>query len=209
MTHIVTASVSFELLYLLLYCLGCVKRRSPLEPDLEVQMAHRWATPNIAVKHDPGTWTAGLGSKLVPAAVGLVSLLVTELMHHWLVPDLGRLRERLLAEGLSAIVVALLTAGFIYQANQRRTAALLRMQIIAEMNHHIRNALAAISLSTDAIKNQQSIQVICDSVDRIEWALREILPRSQPLPEEDQYRMFYFEACRQKGSTRSDVDTVR
>ena len=49
---------------------------------------------------------------LVSVVVGLVSFLVTELMHGVLVPDLGRHWERLLAEGVSAVVVAGLTAGF-------------------------------------------------------------------------------------------------
>src|SRR5215469_11480204 len=119
-------------------------------------------------------------------------------MHFLLVPDLGRLWERLLAEALSAVVVALLTAGLVHHANKRREAALLRMQVIAEMNHHIRNALAAISLSTDAIQNQQSIQVISQSVDRVTWALREVLPRSQPLREEDRQRLFYLELSPRK-----------
>jgi sugar phosphate isomerase/epimerase len=136
--------------------------------------------------------------------VGLASFVVTELMHYLLVPDLGRLRERLLAEGLSAVVVALLTAGFIHHVDKRREAALLRMQVIAEMNHHIRNALAAISLSTDTIKNQQSIWVISQSVDRIAWALREVLPRSQPLGQEDQDRMYFFDLSRDQRPTGSD-----
>ncbi len=154
-------------------------------------MVNSLSTQGITAKRVPGKSVAGIGSKLVPAAVGMVSFLVTELMHYLLVPDLGRLWERLLAEGLSAVVVAVLTAGLIHQANQRREAALLRMQVIAEMNHHIRNALAAISLSTDAIQNQQSIRVISESVDHIEWALREVLPRNQRLREADRNRTFY------------------
>lgn len=155
-------------------------------------MHHRPLTPEITVKHDPAGLVAELRSKLVPLAVGLVSFAVTELMHYLLVPDLGRLWERLLAEGLSALVVAALTAGLIHHANERREAAMLRMQVIAEMNHHIRNALAAISLSTDTIENRQSIRVISESVDRITWALREILPRNHPLREEDRQRLLYF-----------------
>jgi signal transduction histidine kinase len=161
-------------------------------------MGDRLPTQKIAAQHDAERLVATLRSRLIPVAVGLVSFLVTELMHYLLVPDLGRLWERLLAEGLSAVVVALLTAGLIHQANKRREAALLRMQVIAEMNHHIRNALAAISLSTDAIQNQQSIRVISQSVDRITWALREVLPRNQPLREEDRQRLFYFDLFPEK-----------
>lgn len=172
-------------------------------------MAHPLPTRRLTPKRDLGILVPGLRSKLVPLAVGLVSFVVTELMHYLLVPDLGRLWERLLAEGLSAVVVALLTAGLIHQANQRREAALLRMQVIADMNHHIRNALAVISLSTDTMQNQQSIHVISKSVDRITWALREVLPRRQPLREEDRDRLFYFEMSSETPSTTNGADQSR
>jgi signal transduction histidine kinase len=122
---------------------------------------------------------------VVSVVVGLVSFLVTELMHRFLVADLGRHWERLLAEGVSAVVVAGLTAGFMDAANQRQEAALLRMQVISEMNHHIRNALGAISLMTDSIQNQECVRVISDSVDRIEWTLREVLLLRKPVSEEE------------------------
>jgi hypothetical protein len=126
-------------------------------------------------------------AKIVSIGVGLVSFSVTEFMHYLLVPDMGRLWERLLAEGLSGMVVTVLTAGLMHVANQRREAELLRMQVIEEMNHHIRNALAPISLTTDSIQNHQCIRVISESVNHIEWALREVLPRSTPLQDEDRY----------------------
>jgi len=128
---------------------------------------------------------------VVSAAVGLVSLLATELMHRFLVADLGRHWERLLAEGVSGIVVAGLTAAFMDAANQRQEAALLRMQVISEMNHHIRNALGAISLTTDSIQNRDCVRVISDSVDRIEWTLREVLLRRKPISEIEIDRLRY------------------
>jgi len=172
-------------------------------------MAAHFPTETVPPKHQRGTLVTGLRSPLVPVAVGLASLGVTELMHYLLVPDLGRVWERLLAEGLSAVVVALLTAGFIYQADKRREAALLRIQVIEEMNHHIRNALAAISLSTDTIQNQRSIWVISQSVDRIAWALREVLPRSQPLEKEDRDRMYFFDLPGDRQPIVSDSDVAR
>ena len=146
---------------------------------------------------------------LVAFLVGLVSFAATEFMHYLLVPDIGRRWERWLAEGVSALVVALLTGKLMHVANQRRQAALLRMQVISEMNHHIRNALAAIALSADSIENQQCMQVISDSVDRIEWSLREILLRKTPLPEDGTTNMRYFARPAAGGpnvrSTRSAV----
>jgi signal transduction histidine kinase len=146
---------------------------------------------------------------LVAFLVGLVSFAATEFMHYLLVPDIGRRWERWLAEGVSALVVALLTGKLMHVANQRRQAALLRMQVISEMNHHIRNALAAIALSADSIENQQCMQVISDSVDRIEWALREILLRRTPLPEDGTTNMRYFARPAAGGpNARSDRSPV-
>ncbi len=132
----------------------------------------------------------------VALAVGLVSFLATELLHYWLVPDLGRHQERLLAEGLSALVVSCLVAKLASVTRQRHRLTVARMQVIAEMNHHIRNALAPISLSVDTIENQQLIRAISDGVDRIDWALREILPREMPLPEEQRDKLGYFQKRR-------------
>lgn len=127
----------------------------------------------------------------VSLAFGFVSFFVTELMHRLLVPDLGRHWERLLAEAASAVVVAGLTAGLMNVAKQRQEAALLRMQVISEMNHHIRNALGAICLTTESIQNQQCVRVISESVDRIEWTLREVLLRRKPISEKEVDRLGY------------------
>ena len=141
-------------------------------------------------------WDVSPRVKFWSIAIGLVSFLVTDFMHYLLAPDLGRRWERLLAEFVSALVVALLAAKLMNALNQLLEAALLRMQVISEMNHHIRNALTAISLTADSIQNQQSIGVISESVDRIEWALREILLRSKPIPEKEQDHLRYFPVLR-------------
>jgi hypothetical protein len=67
---------------------------------------------------------------------------------------------------------------------QRQSAA-----VIEQMNHHIRNALQVIvsraSLDHEA---KPELQQINEAVARIDWALREILPRSAtgaPVPDLD------------------------
>jgi hypothetical protein len=61
------------------------------------------------------------------------------------------------------------------------------------MNHHIRNALSPVALSVDATEDQQLHGVISEAVDRIDWALREILPREIPLGKEQQHELGYFQ----------------
>ncbi len=145
---------------------------------------------------------------VVSVVVGLASFLVTELMHRFLVADLGHRWERLLAEGVSAVVVAGLTAGLMNAASQRQEAALLRMQVISEMNHHIRNALGAISLTTDSIRNHDCVRVISDSVDRIEWTLREVLLRRKPISEKETDLLRYAATKGSHPTTYADQETT-
>jgi hypothetical protein len=130
--------------------------------------------------------------------VGVVSFLAAEFMHYMLASDLGRSQERLLAEGLSALIVSCLTAKLIQISRERHRLIMARMQVIAEMNHHIRNALSPISLSIDASDNQLLIQVITEGLEHIDWALREILPREVPLREGQQHELGYFQNRRSK-----------
>jgi hypothetical protein len=130
--------------------------------------------------------------------IGVVSFLATELMHYLLVPDIGRFQERMLVEGLSAFIVSCLAAKLLHMSRERDRLILARMQVIAEMNHHIRNALSPVSLSLDIADNQELNRVITEAVDRIDWALREVLPRELPLGDGQRHELGYF----QRTSTR-------
>jgi signal transduction histidine kinase len=117
----------------------------------------------------------------VALAFVAAAFLTSEFLHYFLVPDLGRHGERMVAEGLSALVIGCMAAALFRTSIKQREVMVARWQVISEMNHHIRNALAAISFSAAVIPNQQSVRVIQESVDRIEWTLREILPRERPI----------------------------
>jgi hypothetical protein len=81
-----------------------------------------------------------------------------------------------------------LVAGFLFYTlalNERIRRDLMRdrLRTVAEMNHHIRNALQVITYAAEVGKNDASVEMIRNSVDRIEWTLREVLP-GQMLPPE-------------------------
>jgi signal transduction histidine kinase len=137
---------------------------------------------------------------VIGITVGFIgaAFLVSELMYYLLVPDLGRHGERIMAEGVSALIIGGLAAALFRIIIERKQVTVARLQVISEMNHHIRNALTAISLSAHLIPNQQSVRVIQESVERIEWALREILPRERPVP--DQQRQNLFQLGWKKGN---------
>jgi hypothetical protein len=116
---------------------------------------------------------------LVIAGFAVAAFVVTELMHYLLVPDLEPYRERIMAEGGSALILALLAAKLLHNAYKARQHALARLQVIAELNHHVRNALEVISLSAYITRDEEAIRRIMEGVNRIDWALREILPRER------------------------------
>jgi hypothetical protein len=91
--------------------------------------------------------------------------------------SLGRFGVR----GMSAVIDDLLIgimAGclvFLYELHQHRTI-LRQMRVIAEMNHHVRNALQPILYSPYISEQAEQIRIIQESTQRIQWALREVLP---------------------------------
>ena len=72
---------------------------------------------------------------------------------------------------------------FLYMARHEKAHRELmreRIKTIAELNHHIRNALQVIKLcqaQPDSVPGVGPLQLIKESADRIEWALREVLPK--------------------------------
>lgn len=89
-------------------------------------------------------------------------------------------RHRFLSrESADDIIVGVLAALIVFAYEQRRYRAIMqKLQVIASMNHHVRNALQAISYVPFAQQEKQ-LKMVQDSVKRIEWALREILPGEQ------------------------------
>src|SRR5579859_2316088 len=124
-------------------------------------------------------WNTKLYSKQslfgIALAFGGIAFLLSELMHYLFVPGLGRHSERMIAEGISAFLLGLLASKLLSKTIESRCMTAARLQVIGEMNHHIRNALDIISLSTYTIQDKQAVAAISQAVERIEWALCEIL----------------------------------
>jgi hypothetical protein len=106
-----------------------------------------------------------------------------------LVTGLGFLFDRLLySEGVPnwgvvlfsnfdvGILAAVLTFLLEERAERRHRMVEERLRVIAEMNHHIRNALQVIVLHAATGANEKALEDMKGSVNRIQWALREVLP---------------------------------
>jgi hypothetical protein len=129
---------------------------------------------------------------IIVLVVSAIGILFDRILMKEGVPRLGMLI-------VSNTITGLFAGGLFYQlAREERIHRELiqaRMETIAELNHHIRNALQVIKFwgaqqrpSLDAMQ----LQLINDSVDRIEWALCEILPKYQaeaPQTQEKDYHL--------------------
>jgi signal transduction histidine kinase len=82
-----------------------------------------------------------------------------------------------LSDSVAAVIAGVLVFRLLQYERDRRRRLRQRLEIIAEMNHHVRNALQVISLSTYSSADQKQLAAIKESVSRIQWALREILPK--------------------------------
>jgi len=79
-------------------------------------------------------------------------------------------------DSIDDLIIGVLAAAVIFAYEQHRYRAMMdKIQMISAMNHHVRNALQAISYS-HYTEQEKQIKLIAESVSRIEWALREILP---------------------------------
>lgn len=86
-------------------------------------------------------------------------------------------------ESIDEIVIGITAALVVFAYEQRRHKAIVnKVRVIAAMNHHVRNALQAISYAPYTEQEEQ-IRLIADSVYRIQWALREILPAEESAPD--------------------------
>ena len=83
-----------------------------------------------------------------------------------------------LDDAAAAIAIGLL----IYLFERHRERMLLeRLQTIALMNHHVRNALQVLAYSQYERDRTRQAQIIRDAILRIDWALKEILGRSSDM----------------------------
>ncbi len=87
------------------------------------------------------------------------------------------------ADGLTGFVAGILFYTLVERRRRRQREVEERLRVIADLNHHIRNALQVITYATAQNKQADSMNFVRESVDRITWALREVLPEYQTAEE--------------------------
>ena len=101
----------------------------------------------------------------------LLGIALRTLMDRWNVSGVAAGVDDFLIGVLAGLLV------FAYERHQHK-AVLERMRMIAQMNHHVRNALQPIIYSPFLPEQTEQIRIIQEGTRRIEWALKEVLPRS-------------------------------
>ena len=90
--------------------------------------------------------------------------------------DFDGATDRLPIEMLFGLAFAWMTTKVAKRIYQYRMEASARINLIWDRNHKIRHAVESIA-PVPYPGHQQAIRVIREEVDRIEWALTDILPR--------------------------------
>lgn len=85
----------------------------------------------------------------------------------------------LLSNSIIGIIAGWLFYQFAKNEKTKRETMRERLRTVADLNHHIRNALQVIRYagSSKTAQDATQLQLINEAVARIEWALREVLPR--------------------------------
>lgn len=81
-------------------------------------------------------------------------------------------------EWLDNVVCGLITGFMVFSYEQHRYAMVReKLHVIAAMNHHVRNALQPIMyLTGSTVLHKEQVELLRESVNRIQWALTDILP---------------------------------
>ena len=116
------------------------------------------------------------------ALVILVSLGAQWVVYERIFDDPGGMRF------ISPILAGVTTAAFVFRlqllTQRQQLSQLRRLHVISEMNHHIRNAMQVISCGT-YVTNPQAHDSMQSAMNRIDWALRDVLPQVTEEKEEE------------------------
>ena len=81
------------------------------------------------------------------------------------------------SDALGGVVAGALSFRILQYERERRARLRQRIAVIADMNHHVRNALQVITFHAYNSADQEQLEAVKDSMERIQWALKEVLPK--------------------------------
>lgn len=116
-------------------------------------------------------WVVILVAVLIGVAALLFSLTLDRLLH-------GIFRHIYASDWFEAISAAVFSGIVLVRMQARRRELLARMQIVEDVNHHVRNALTAIVFSASLREDPDLNARVRDACARIDWVLTDVLSRS-------------------------------
>jgi phage terminase large subunit len=125
-----------------------------------------------------------LASILLAILVWVVDTALDSLMIHF---HSSRRELLFLSRAVTAVLAGCMMLWVLFIQRSRQIETEQRMEVIGEMNHHVRNALQVISYWGVQERDRQQLRFIHEAVDRIEWALRDVLPRGVADEQADRY----------------------
>ena len=105
-----------------------------------------------------------------------------------------------ISNGLVALLAAMLVFTLLVYGRKQRRLIMERMEALNEVNHHIRNALQALAFTEGALQGTKEGVTVSESIQRIQWALLEVLPKVEPT-----YEAFHGSAS-QADAVRRDLE---
>ncbi len=124
---------------------------------------------------------------LAALAIGLLTSLLGIGVDHLLHSS----RPLYASDILEGVAAFLLSAFAMLRGQRLRRDLVARMQAVEDVNHHVRNALTAVTYSTVLKEDPVLNAIVEDANERIDWTLREVLPRAatpfHPTPEEQRW----------------------
>lgn len=112
---------------------------------------------------------------LLALLIGILSVAGSFLLD-WAIHDL--VRPVYASDILEGGVAALVSGAVLVRMQSRRREMLVRMQIIEDVNHHVRNALTIITLSSAIRQDPELDTQVKDACNRIDWILNDAVSRT-------------------------------
>jgi signal transduction histidine kinase len=81
------------------------------------------------------------------------------------------------SDALGGLVAGGLVFRLLQYERERRARLRQKISVIADMNHHVRNALQVISFHAYTNNDKEQLEAVRESMERIQWALKEVLPK--------------------------------
>jgi signal transduction histidine kinase len=122
------------------------------------------------------SWRNSYWAVLLTALLIGVLTLAASIALDWAIHGVVR---RIYASDLLECVAAFALSGIaLLRLQRRRRELLVRMQIIEDVNHHVRNALTAITLSASLYDDTELNERVKDACERIDWVLSDVLSQT-------------------------------